>query len=212
MPAKISAVAALAHSENMSGSTVEAALQALREGKPVCILDARFVAGATHTRAPLPAAFCRHPAEPPLCRNREGETDIYFSGLATHAPQLRMLRTAAGGELYIAVGHEVCVCVCMCPWMCADSGTQTTRSAAACRPPSLRQHVLASLPWQVSEAFGLPYAGTAMKEAAAKWPVVAGMGKCDGEMCQVRRGMLWHALLATTPAVNCRTCLSIVTA
>lgn len=43
----------------------------------------------------------------PLCRNREGETDMYFSGLATHAPQLRMLRTAAGGELYIAVGHEV---------------------------------------------------------------------------------------------------------
>jgi hypothetical protein len=25
----------------------------------------------------------------------------------THAPQLRMLRTEAGGELYIAVGHEV---------------------------------------------------------------------------------------------------------
>jgi hypothetical protein len=39
---------------------------------------------------------------------------------------------------------------------------------------------------QVSEAFGLPYAGTALKEAAAKWPVLAGMGKCDGEMCQVR--------------------------
>lgn len=38
---------------------------------------------------------------------------------------------------------------------------------------------------QVSEAFGLPYAGVAMKEAAAKWPVLAGMGKCDGEMCQV---------------------------
>lgn len=32
---------------------------------------------------------------------------MYFSGLATHAPQLRMLRTQAGGELYIAVGHEV---------------------------------------------------------------------------------------------------------
>lgn len=41
------------------------------------------------------------------CRTREGETDIYFSGLSTHAPQLRMLRTQAGGELYIAVGHEV---------------------------------------------------------------------------------------------------------
>jgi hypothetical protein len=39
---------------------------------------------------------------------------------------------------------------------------------------------------QVSEAFGLPYAGAAMKEAAAKWPVLAGMSKCDGEMCQVR--------------------------
>lgn len=41
------------------------------------------------------------------CRTREGETDIYFSGLLTRAPELRMLRTQAGGELYIAVGHEV---------------------------------------------------------------------------------------------------------
>jgi hypothetical protein len=32
---------------------------------------------------------------------------MYFSGLLTQAPQLRMLRTQAGGELYIAVGHEV---------------------------------------------------------------------------------------------------------
>lgn len=40
-------------------------------------------------------------------RSREGETDMYFSGLLTQAPQLRMLRTQAGGELYIAVGHEV---------------------------------------------------------------------------------------------------------
>lgn len=40
-------------------------------------------------------------------------------------------------------------------------------------------------PSQVSAAFGLPYAGTAMREAAGKWPVLAGMGKCDGEMCQV---------------------------
>lgn len=40
---------------------------------------------------------------------------------------------------------------------------------------------------QVSAAFGLPYAGTAMREAAGKWPVLAGMGKCDGEMCQVGR-------------------------
>jgi 3,4-dihydroxy-2-butanone 4-phosphate synthase len=40
-------------------------------------------------------------------RSREGETDMYFSGLLTQAPQLRMLRTQAGGELYIAVSHEV---------------------------------------------------------------------------------------------------------
>lgn len=83
----------------------------------------------------------------------------------------------------------------MCPCICADSRTQTTCNAAACGPPSLRHHVLASLFSQVSEAFGLPYAGAAMKEAAAKWPVLAGMGKCDGEMCQVRRGMLCWAEL-----------------
>jgi hypothetical protein len=34
-----------------------------------------------------------------------------------------------------------------------------------------------------------------MKEAAAKWPVLAGMGKCDGEMCQVRRAVLCCAAL-----------------
>jgi hypothetical protein len=59
-------------------------------------------------------------------RSREGETDMYFSGLLTQPPQLRLLRTQAGGELYIAVGHEVrssrggqhWVCCQVASWCC----------------------------------------------------------------------------------------------
>lgn len=78
-----------------------------------------------------------------IFRTREGETDMYFPALTTQPKDLRTLRTQAGGELYIAIGHEV------------------------------------------AAAFGLPYAGTAMKEAAAVYPVVAGMSKYDQDMCQV---------------------------
>eukprot|EP00877_Chromochloris_zofingiensis_P001743 jgi/Chrzof1/1156/Cz01g42190.t1 len=63
-----------------TSTNVQAALEAIRRGQPVCILDSR---------------------------TREGETDIYYPGLMTYAPALRQLRTQAGGELYIAVGHEV---------------------------------------------------------------------------------------------------------
>jgi hypothetical protein len=54
---------------------------------------------------------------------------------------------------------------------------------------------------QVSEAFGLPYAGTAMREAASKWSVLAGLGKSDGEMCQVRcTCRLQHVAVSLTRA------------
>jgi len=88
---------------------------ALRQGDPVCILDAA---------------------------DREGETDLFFPAIDTHATSLRQLRTQAGGELYIAVGHEV------------------------------------------ASAFGLPFVGEALDSASAKFPVLSGMSKSAGGMCQ----------------------------
>lgn len=53
-------------------------------------------------------------------------------------------------------------------------------------PPPAVSTLQLHFPSQVAQAFGLPYAGTALGKAASTWPVLAGMGKCDGEMCQVR--------------------------
>ncbi|KAF8056215.1 ribB [Scenedesmus sp. PABB004] len=64
----------------MCGGSVHAALTALREGRCVAILDGRA---------------------------REAEVDLFFPAAATHPQQLRFLRTQAGGELFIAIGHEV---------------------------------------------------------------------------------------------------------
>eukprot|EP00879_Flechtneria_rotunda_P033168 GHRR01036711.1.p2 GENE.GHRR01036711.1~~GHRR01036711.1.p2 ORF type:complete len:134 (+),score=30.00 GHRR01036711.1:306-707(+) len=125
-------------------SSVDAALEALRQGKPIAILDSR---------------------------DREGETDLFFPATVTHAPEIRFLRTQAGGELYIAIGHEV------------------------------------------TRAFGLPYAGTALQEAAEKYPVVKGMAKHNTEMCQVgqlpdivaRRFCQPETMSPHTPACCCDT-------
>ncbi len=43
---------------------------------------------------------------------------------------------------------------------------------------------------QVCEAFGLPFAGAALREAGSCWPVLSSMGKCDGEMCQVQQTLV----------------------
>jgi len=91
------------------------AIDALVHGRPVCMLDDR---------------------------TREGETDMYFPGLTTGPAAMRQLRTCAGGELYISIGHEV------------------------------------------SRAFGLPLAGTALEVAAKEFPVLAGMSKFNDAMCQ----------------------------
>eukprot|EP00951_Prasinocladus_malaysianus_P006770 scaffold48207_cov49-Prasinocladus_malaysianus.AAC.2 len=96
-------------------SSVEEAVEALKRGDPVCVLDAT---------------------------DREGETDMFFPATSIHAPDLRQLRTQAGGELYIAVGREV------------------------------------------AEAFGLPFAGEALSKAEGDFPVLSGMAKKNGNMCQ----------------------------
>ena len=57
-----------------------AALEALRRGKCVAVLDGE---------------------------EREGETDLFFPAASLSPGSLRFLRTHAGGELYISVGHEV---------------------------------------------------------------------------------------------------------
>lgn len=56
------------------------AVEALAAGKPVAVLDSEA---------------------------REGETDLFIPGQFLQAENLRWLRTLAGGELYISVGHEV---------------------------------------------------------------------------------------------------------
>ncbi|MBT3656564.1 MAG: 3,4-dihydroxy-2-butanone-4-phosphate synthase [Euryarchaeota archaeon] len=59
---------------------VEAAVDAFRAGKPVCLFDAE---------------------------NREGETDLLFPGQCAEAATMRQLRFDCGGLLFLAIGHEV---------------------------------------------------------------------------------------------------------
>ena len=59
---------------------VEAAVDAFRAGKPVCLFDAE---------------------------NREGETDLLFPGQSAEAATMRQLRFDCGGLLFLAIGHEV---------------------------------------------------------------------------------------------------------
>eukprot|EP00897_Mesotaenium_endlicherianum_P008570 jgi/Mesen1/7741/ME000407S06966 len=59
---------------------IEAALKCLRAGQCVAVLDDE---------------------------DREGETDLFFPAAGLRPADLRQLRTQAGGELYISVGHEV---------------------------------------------------------------------------------------------------------
>ena len=61
-------------------SHVEAAVEAFRQGKPVCLFDAE---------------------------NREGETDLLFPGQCAEAATMRQLRFDCGGLLFLAIGHEV---------------------------------------------------------------------------------------------------------
>ncbi|XP_024375117.1 uncharacterized protein [Physcomitrium patens] len=58
----------------------EAALEALRNGECVAVLDGE---------------------------EREGETDLFFPAASLSPASLRLLRTQAGGEMYMSVGHEV---------------------------------------------------------------------------------------------------------
>tara|TARA_B100000767_G_scaffold253421_1_gene257993 strand:+ start:806 stop:1501 length:696 start_codon:yes stop_codon:yes gene_type:complete len=61
-------------------SHVEAAVEAFRLGRPVCLFDAE---------------------------NREGETDLLFPGQCAEAATMRQLRFDCGGLLFLAIGHEV---------------------------------------------------------------------------------------------------------
>ena len=61
-------------------SQVEAAVEAFRQGQPVCLFDAE---------------------------NREGETDLLFPGQCAEAATMRQLRFDCGGLLFLAIGHEV---------------------------------------------------------------------------------------------------------
>ncbi|KAG0587456.1 hypothetical protein KC19_2G165300 [Ceratodon purpureus] len=73
----------VAGSENgleASESQWGAAVEALRRGECVAVLDGE---------------------------DREGETDLFFPAASLSPASLRFLRTQAGGELYISVGHEV---------------------------------------------------------------------------------------------------------
>lgn len=58
----------------------ERALESLKSGNCVAVLDAE---------------------------SREAETDLFFPAASLSPQNLRLLRNAAGGELYIAIGHEV---------------------------------------------------------------------------------------------------------
>ena len=59
---------------------VEAAIEAFRNGNPVCLFDAE---------------------------NREGETDLLFPGQFAEPATMRQLRFDCGGLLFLAIGHEV---------------------------------------------------------------------------------------------------------
>eukprot|EP00873_Tetraselmis_striata_P005661 jgi/Tetstr1/425925/TSEL_001599.t1 len=95
--------------------SVSEALRVLGAGQPVAILDAA---------------------------DREGETDLFFPAISLTPSGLRLQRTAAGGELYIAVGADV------------------------------------------AAAFGFPFAGDALAAASGAYPVLQGMAKYSGDMCQ----------------------------
>ena len=62
----------------MSG--LDAAVQAFREGRPICVFDAEW---------------------------REGETDLLFPAAAATPAAMRQLRSDCGGLLFLAIGHEV---------------------------------------------------------------------------------------------------------
>jgi 3,4-dihydroxy 2-butanone 4-phosphate synthase len=64
----------------LQDSSISAALTAIRQGQPICILDSV---------------------------TREGETDMFFPGINMDSASLRKLRIHAGGELYMAIGSEV---------------------------------------------------------------------------------------------------------
>ena len=59
---------------------IEAAIEAFRNGNPVCLFDAE---------------------------NREGETDLLFPGQFAEPATMRQLRFDCGGLLFLAIGHEV---------------------------------------------------------------------------------------------------------
>jgi 3,4-dihydroxy 2-butanone 4-phosphate synthase len=59
---------------------IEAALQAFRDGNPVCLFDSD---------------------------KREGETDLLFPALYAQPSTMRQLRKDCGGLLFLAVGHDV---------------------------------------------------------------------------------------------------------
>lgn len=64
------------------------------------------VAGAAHEEAcrRLAAGGCVAVLD---AEAREGETDLFFPAESLQPADLRLLRTQAGGELYISIGHEV---------------------------------------------------------------------------------------------------------
>jgi 3,4-dihydroxy 2-butanone 4-phosphate synthase len=101
--------------DELECDSVASALDAVSSGRPVAILDAA---------------------------DREGETDLFVPAITMAAADLRLQRTAAGGELYIAVGHEI------------------------------------------ASAFGFPFAGDALAAASSTFPVLSGMAKYNGDMCQ----------------------------
>lgn len=64
----------------MLDNQFERAVESLKSGNCVAVLDAE---------------------------SREAETDLFFPAESLSAKNLRLLRNAAGGELYISIGHEV---------------------------------------------------------------------------------------------------------
>ncbi|CAF2964871.1 unnamed protein product [Rotaria sp. Silwood2] len=64
----------------LEDSSISASLTAVRQGQPICIFDSL---------------------------SREGETDVFLPAISVDLASLRTLRWNAGGELYMAIGHEV---------------------------------------------------------------------------------------------------------
>ena len=59
---------------------IEAAINAFRQGKPVCLFDSD---------------------------KREGETDLLFPASFAEPSTMRQLRQDCGGLLFLAIGHDV---------------------------------------------------------------------------------------------------------